>query len=592
MQEDHLNLPLPFNFYRAVLKVDHLHFGLWPDGDDTLSMEDAQQEMFEHLLSFFPSPPASVLDVGCGLGYSAFLLAGKGYSVTAIAPSGELIAYARKKYGAGGVRFETLGFFDEDKVVFAPERYDVIFFQESVQYLRPLDGVIRKARGLLKDNGLVIIGDEVCNDSEVKPLTAVHPSADFTIALAENGFRINVNEEVGRNVAPTCDFIIKEFTGNFESIISSFPSNRTKEELSFFLEGWKKQKDWYASGKFGYEIFVAKKDPFFIRPYCKGDEGEILPMFNKVFKVNRTLEHWRWKFRDNPYGSFKISTAFTEGSSLVAHYAGYPVPFYSAVNGVNNFLSYQIGDTMTSPGVRNIGLGKTGLLARTADHFYAKFCEDYVPFIYGFNTGHIKKLGMRYLGYSYIDPVAFWSKEVSKTSFIRPSLMNRIFGGYSVEEVSSVSEEWGLFFEKVCNDYGFLVRRDEQYLTWRYLDCPDKVHRIFAVRKRGRLVGWSVFSAREKKIIWGDALFDRRFPEAPRYLLCRLFTDEFSGSGSIEGWFSRHPDWWGRQLESLGFQIGPEPNNLVPCFVIFGDPSIIETLRNYFYYTIGDSDLF
>jgi len=584
-------LPQPFGFYRYILKADHLHFGFWPDESLGLSFESAQENMFNHLLSFFPPAPATILDVGCGLGYSAFLLAGKGYSVTAIAPSSELIVYARRKYG-DSVCFKELGFFDEDKIVFESKCYDVIFFQESVQYLRPLDGVIKKARELLKDDGLIIIGDEVCHDTEVKSLTAVHPAAEFTIALSENGFRITENEKIGKNVMPTCEFIIREFTRNAEAIISAFPADRTREELSFFLEGWKKQKEWYADGKFGYEIFVAKKDPFFIRPYSTGDESEILPMFNEIFKVNRTLDHWLWKFRDNPYGSYKISLAFTENSEPVAHYAGYPVPFYSAIDGVKGFLSYQIGDTMTSPSVRNIGLGKTGLLARTANHFYAKFREDNVPFIYGFNTGHIKKLGTRYLGYTYIDPVTFWIKDLSKTSFVKPAFMRRIFGGYSVEEVSSVSEEWSLFFDNVCADYSLLVRRDAKYLTWRYLNCPDKVHRIFAVRKRGRLVGWSVFLSQEKKIIWGDALFDGHFPEAPLYLLYSLLVNEFTGSESIEGWFSRHPDWWSRQLEGLGFQMGPEPNNLVPCFVVFDDPSIIETLRHYFYYTMGDSDLF
>src|SRR5574340_957899 len=132
-------LPQPFGFYRYILKADHLHFGFWPEEGSVLSFEAAQENMFNHLLSFFPPAPAKILDVGCGLGYSAFLLSGKGYSVTAIAPASELISYARMKYGASGVRFETLGFFDEHKEVFEPEYYDVIFFQESAQYLSPLD---------------------------------------------------------------------------------------------------------------------------------------------------------------------------------------------------------------------------------------------------------------------------------------------------------------------------------------------------------------------------------------------------------------------------------------------------------------------
>jgi SAM-dependent methyltransferase len=584
-------LPQPFGFYRYILKSDHLHFGLWTEAPE-LSMEDAQDRMFTRLLSFFPTPPATVLDVGCGLGYSAARLSQIGYKVTAIAPSPELIEYASDRYGKSGAEFRVLGFLDDDAVVFSDESYDIVFFQESAQYLRPLDSALRKARRILRDKGMVIIGDEVCYDKTLRPLTSVHMSADFTVALAENGFRILENEKIGEDVSPTCDFIIDKFVRNFDEIVSRFNGPDISGQLLFFLEGWKKQKEWYAKKQMGYEIFVARKDHFFIRPYAQGDEHRILPTFNSLFHVNRSPEHWYWKFRDNPYGSHKVALAFSDSVPLAAHYAGYPVPFHSADGSSTDFVSMQIGDTMTSPEVRNVGLGKTGLLARTAGYYYAKFCRQEVPFIYGFNTGHIKKLGMRYLGYTYISPVTYWVKDLAKTPLNRPGLLSRLLSGFTVEEVTSVGDEWDGFFSRVSPSYRLLVRREAEYLKWRYLDCPDRVHKIFSVRKKGRLIGWSVFALREKKLIWGDALFDNLYPASLPYLLHTVLNSYFPDAATVEGWFSRHPEWWSRLLEENGFTVTSEPDDLTPCFVIFGDQSIREKLEDRLYYTWGDSDLF
>jgi SAM-dependent methyltransferase len=588
-EKAHPALPEPFSFYKFVLRGDHLHFGLWPEGNPQMPMEQAQEEMFGRLLSYFPPPPARVLDVGCGLGYSAHLISEKGYEVTALAPSSELIAYARGKYGKDGLLFFELGFFD-DHPIFADGLYDVLFFQESVQYLSPLSLVMERARRLLKEKGILIMGDEVCYSREIKHLTAVHMAADFTITLSENGFKITEREKVGTQVSPTCGFIVGAFTRNFDALAVAGGKD-VSEQVRHYLDGWKSQQKWYADGRMGYEIIVAKKDLYFIRPYADGDEEKILPMFNELFYTNRSIEHWDWKFRDNPYGSHKISEVFSEDGLLAAHYAGYPVPFFDATGTPSTFISFQIGDTMTRPGVRNIGLGKSGLLARAANYFYAKFCEE-LPFIYGFNTGHIKKLGMRYLGYTYISPVPYWVKDLSKSLPKPPPFFRRLFSGFTVEEVTSVHGEWDDLFSRISPSYGLLVRRDAAYLKWRYLDCPDKVHRIFAFRKRGKLIGWSVFVRRENTLIWGDALFDSLYNGSLEQLLGVVVARYFPGVETIEGWFSSHPAWWSAILEKMGFVIVPEPNDLTPGFVIFGDKTLKERLENHLYYSWGDSDLF
>lgn len=521
-------------------------------------------------------------------------LSQKGYRVTAIAPSPELIQYAQQTYGGNGVEFKALGFFDEHDVVFSQERYDVLLFQESAQYLSPLDAVMKKSHRLLKDNGFLIICDEVCYDKSIRPETAVHPANDFIIALAEQGFRISEHTKIGKNVFPTHDFVISELE-KFKAKIKACKGDKGPEEnIDFYINGWRKQKDWSIQGKTGYEIFVARRDSFSVKPYAAGDESTILSSFNGVFGVQRTMEHWYWKFRDAPYGSYNISEAFSENGDLVAHYAGYPVPFYCTIPGTpETFLSLQIGDTFTRPEVRHVGRRKTSMLSRTAQHFYARYC-DAVPFAYGFNTGTIKKLGERFLGYQYIDPVPYRVKEIILPSLLRCSFLKQVFSRYRVRMIHSFDNTFDSLFERAAMSYNFLVKRESRYLTWRYRDCPDKDYLMLSVHNTmGRLIGWSVFLLKDKKLLWGDALFDREYPDATEYLLTHLLSlPQCKGIERIEGWFSRNPVWWNEILDQLGFNNTNEPNNLFPGFYMVSDQDFLTKLQGCFYYTMGDSDLF
>ena len=556
--------------------------------------------MFEKLMSYLPEPPAKILYVGGGPGLFAYLLRSQGYMVTAIAPNPELIDYAAQHYGFGGADLEALAFFDDDESVFAKDMYDALLFQESLQCLSPLIRVMRRARHLLKDRGIIIIGDEVCYDKTIGSEIPFHISSEIYAAVAESGFRIIENQKIGKDVISTYKCIDDMATKQFDRMIPILNGQNGESELPLFFDSRKKQKLWHENGQLGYEIFVAKKDEFYLRPYKSGDENKILEGFNEIFNTNRSLDHWYWKFRDNPYGSHMVCIGVSDEGDIISHFAGYPVPFCSTVEEGKKpkyFTTLQAGDTFTHPKVRRKGLGKSGILARSAYYYYAKFLEGVVPFAYGFNTGNVKNLGERYLGYNYIDPVSYWVKDVSKTPFESPSLFPRLFAGFSVEEVDSVDDEWDGLFARLCPTYKFLIKRDAAYMKWRYLDCPDRTHRIFAIRKRGLLVGWGTFSRRNNALIWGDALFDNRCLESVSRLLHTLLGEYFSGVETIEGWFSQNPRWWSDHLKSIGFEARKEPDGLTFCYVPYKNKTLDndllgEKFNNYFYYTWGDSDLF
>jgi hypothetical protein len=339
---------------------------------------------------------------------------------------------------------------------------------------------------------------------------------------------------------------------------------------------------------------AARKEDFFVREYREGDEEQILPMFQRSFYVQRSLARWAWEYRENPYGTLKISEAFTGDGRLVAHYAGYPVRFHDATGSgePRKLPSLQIGDTMTEPAFRHVGRGPTSLLGRTVRHFYARFCEGQVAFNYGFNTGNIQRFSMSFVGARRLESLPFHVLDLEKRPVAPPNRFLSRLAGYRVERIFHFDARWDEFFRRVSGSYRLLVERDARYLEWRYARCPDPESFLYAVFRRSRLVGWSVFRYKEGRLRWGDALFDPRHPEAVRQLLAAvLAAPEHQQAKTLETWITSRPAWWKEALLALGFKSRPEPDDLGFVFVPFGeDPEA--AFRAHLYYTMGDSDLF
>ena len=326
-------------------------------------------------------------------------------------------------------------------------------------------------------------------------------------------------------------------------------------------------------------------DRFVTRAYQPGDDAAILDLFGRCFHVPRSPAHFRWKYLENPYGSAHISLTFDRGDGrLVGHYAGYPVPF---VESGRDLLAHQIGDTMTDPDFRHIGRGPTSILARTCYHFYDNFCEGRVGFNFGYNTGNIQRFCVRFLRIDCVEPVSFWRREAPLKRIARPG---RWIRGYQLELVREAGAEFDRFFERVAPSYPFLLRRDAQYLRWRYLQCPDPGPFLVAIRKWRRLVGWSAFRIRDGRLVWGDALFDPDHTDAIAVLL-RHVAPSYPVT-SIEAWFAPRPPWIGRALEHAGFRAVAEPQDLSVMCSPFLLSNATERIRQALYYTMGDSDLF
>lgn len=334
---------------------------------------------------------------------------------------------------------------------------------------------------------------------------------------------------------------------------------------------------------------------FTIRAYREKDEEAINEMFNEVFSQQRRLDHWYWKYRDNPYGSHYISLAVSPEGRFAAHYAGYPVRLVNYQAGPDRpeeTTICQLGDKMTRPEFRSIGFGRRSLMTRTFAHFRENHPD--LAFSYGFLTHHSLRFGLLFLGYRIIEPVPLRSipfGELCEAASGR-SWKARLFGPRAVQ-VSSADGAWDKFFEDVAPSYGRLVRRNAAYVTWRYLRRPDRKYLIISSGKSSGLSGWAVFHREGAKIIWGDALFRPGDAGSVRAVLGFLCGHpEAEGAEVVECWFPNRPAWWDKILAELGFERRPEPNDLRFCITNFVSEDIPAKLAASLYYSAGDSDLF
>ncbi|HEX7138143.1 MAG TPA: GNAT family N-acetyltransferase [Vicinamibacterales bacterium] len=327
--------------------------------------------------------------------------------------------------------------------------------------------------------------------------------------------------------------------------------------------------------------------PVDVRAYRDSDETAILDLFARAFGTPRTREHFDWKYRRNPFGNGHISVAADDGHRVMAHYAGVPLPF---VDDGKNMVAHHIGDIMSDPSVRHAGRGASSVFGRTALHFHRHFCEGRVAFNYGFHTAASRGMSIRFLGAQYVEPVPLRVLDLARDPLAPMSRLQRSLRGYRVEPMREASSDLDRFFVRVAPDYRFLLRRDATYVRWRHLDCPDPGAFVVAIRKFGRLAGWSVFRVRGEQLIWGDALFDPHHPDAAGVLLRSVVTKQ--RVTSIAAWFPPRPAWFDVILRDLHFEPATDPNDLSLSCNPFLCSDATRRMREALYYTMADSDLF
>lgn len=234
----------PLNVFMHILtheegRVDALHYGLFERDDDRIG--DAQERSTQLLLARFPPPPARVLEVGIGLGTMLARITKLGYDAVGITPDAQQIAVARGRHPQANIVCTKFEDFAEDR------RFDLVFFQESSQYIES-NALFARAAELTNS---VVVLDEF-SLQPVHHAGALHSLQGFLDAADRHGFRKTEELDLSQTAAPTVGYFMQRIARYKEPLIRDL--GLTAEQVDELVASGNSYQDLYRRGVYGYRL--------------------------------------------------------------------------------------------------------------------------------------------------------------------------------------------------------------------------------------------------------------------------------------------------------------------------------------------------
>jgi SAM-dependent methyltransferase len=116
-------------------------------------------DVHRHVLHLFPTTPSRVIDIGAGTGRDAAGFAELGHTVTAVEPTPELLAEARRLHGQSAITWIDDSLPDLDRIHALGERYDVIMLTAVWMHLDlgQRERAMARVTPLVKQGGLMAL---------------------------------------------------------------------------------------------------------------------------------------------------------------------------------------------------------------------------------------------------------------------------------------------------------------------------------------------------------------------------------------------------------------------------------------------------
>ena len=471
------HLTFPLNVYAHALlleagKADYLHFGLFQN--DQTSLQAAQQFSTDLLISKLPPPPCRILEVGVGLGTTFSLLNKRGYDVHGITPDAQQIAYIQESQGAGiSISCHAL----EDFTAPAGS-FDVVLFQESAQYIEPLD-IFNKALDLLPLQGDLLIIDEFALKRTQAGMEGLHHLDEF-VALAQRfGFDLIEQIDLSTMAAPTLEYMLSLVSKHQDRIINDLElSNAMLTQLNASNHAYREK---YANQRFGYGLLHFKKraqPKWRLRQIKTEHMSAVLDLFENTFHHSMTPATWQWKY--GHHSGYQIGV--WRDDQLIAHYGGCGrrILFFGQPQ-----HAVQIADVMVNSNDRGI-LTKTGPFFLMAATFPERFVGYGKPFLVGFGFPNERAMQVA-------ERHGLYAEVGCMTEFCWPSLPKLPLMGTKLQQLDEhlleddktariIDECW----QQMAGDLrdAMVGIRDWNYLKHRYLHHPTQQYQIVLVKNR------------------------------------------------------------------------------------------------------------
>jgi Acetyltransferase (GNAT) domain/Methyltransferase domain len=468
-------LSFPLNVYAKILElnnapVNYLHFGLFEKIDD--DVYQAQQRSTEKILKFLPPAPASILEIGIGLGTTQKILLDKGYSAEGVTPDSAQIDIAKNRIGACAKlycsKFED---FNTDSL------FDIILTQESAQYLDLLH-LIPKASQLLKQNGYFILIDEVSLKRDNLDLTSLHQPEHIKFIAKCCGLELKHEEALGNEAKYTMTYLLNGLNNHWHEILSTIEQNQ--DQLTKLKKAIKDYIKKYEQGNYGYQFLVFQKLPASEIHSINGltylNESHFSAfqhLFNDAFSINMSKTLWDWKYHQ----TLSYSLGYWEDNKLIGHYGGFSRDILLFGE---KTTALQIGDTMVASHKRAI-FTKNGIFHQLARSFLYCFIGYGTPHQigFGFPNKRVMSLAEKLGLYTKVGQFTRLSWQTTKKQ--KASLIYKV-RSVSVDDSNEINHLWHNM-STATRQY-IIGTRDWQRFNYRYNNHPEHDYQMLKINNR------------------------------------------------------------------------------------------------------------
>ena len=565
----------PLNVYARALELEEgqvqdLHYGLHETPDMPTAL--AQRRFTELLWRHLP-PPCRLLEVGLGFGGTLARLVAAGYAATGITPDPAQVAYARTRHGDAlpAVCSRLEDFADN------PGGWDALLFQESAQYIDPLD-LYSRADELLAERGEIILADEFALRRSGPGRENLHLIEHFAALAGRFGFAVDEQLDLSREAAPTLDYLLRVVSRHADTLQRDL--GVTAETLAALSASNETYREKYADGRYGYFLLRLRRSA---RPRWRlgrvndANCGEMRALFAATFGHEMSDAHWRWKYG----GGRGAAVGVWENRRLIAHYGGVArdILFFGEPQS-----AAQSCDVMVAPSGR-------ATLSRQGPLFLA--AATYLENQLGYGNPHLLGVGFPNLRAwkaparlgLYGGPVGrmlelSWPAALGRPS---PNLAVRPLDLTRDDDRADADACW-LAMRTDLKEMIVAVR-DAGALHHRYVARPGKAYRIFVVRRRltGRSLGLFVLQPDTEA---GCELLDVVGPLAamPRLIAQARRAAASLGAARLTCWaVDNIRAHFGEQAQARDLEV------FVPANAWTAGPPI-ETLIGRWWLTGGDTD--